>query len=204
MQQKELKRHNKLSALQVLDLIAKGIMQKGELDQHARRVCVEYLNCESDKTHTEIAHILGVSRWTIIRDLDYLEKCAVRSLAPLNTIDYAKRVRARADRLIQRARSKGDVRLEWKIEKEAAEILGRMGVIEFRFGADDNPPQPSGDIVFGDKNVQNVHASPACTAARRLTPEGREFFLKALKLTRETPAQIENKTGDSLHDSENS
>lgn len=121
-----------MTAPRLLKGIREGRIQKDELNQHERRICVQYLTLETNKSPYEIAEDLGVTYWTVHRDQKYLEEIQYKLQEPLETERVVRHFLWRA-RLIQaKALRNDDLKLVWEIERDVLDRLGKIGVIPYK------------------------------------------------------------------------
>lgn len=133
---------------QMIRGIREGQLDPDELSRHDKKVIALTMRHETDTTQTKIAEFLHVSRRTIVSWCNELTKIAEKTFPPYETHKIARRFIARALEQMERARAKGDGWLEWQIEKDLLDRLGKMGLVYFK-----------GDpinVIAGDFNETNI------------------------------------------------
>lgn len=136
-------------ATSIIESLKTGVLDKKDLKREVRLELVDYLTRNQDLTEHEMAELLGVSRPTIWADKCALRETNFQTFGVIENQSYMKRIVTEAQILKERARKAGDIRLEWKIEKELSEILGRMGLI--RWDKEFSP-----NFFLGDHNETNI------------------------------------------------
>lgn len=141
---------------QILELIKKGQYNwntYGDLSQHDRRLCVQFLRTESNLTQTRMSVLLRVTLRCIQKDIAYLNAtCASRF--PRDDL-YAIFDMFFSEFFVQkeRARAGKNFALEWAITTDFFDRLKEFGILQPIKGDKDAPQ--FGDIIFGNKMVQN-------------------------------------------------
>lgn len=160
------------------------------LTGHEKKICSQLLRLETNWTYTKIAAFLCVSPRQIVRYMNELHQTTTKSFALYETEKLARRLIGSAFEMMERARTAGDIGLEWQIEKDLYDRLGKMGFIKY-----DGEPVPGGDIVLGNKITVENNSTRAMIVS--LTDEQRAKLSDALRSAGfGPPKQIEGHKGN--------
>lgn len=120
--------------------IKEGLTRAEDLNFHERRMLIQYLRLEMDWTINRIAEVVKLHPRNVKRACKEMRESAGRVYGFYDTALIARKMLGHADELQERCRAKGNDSLEWRIERDKHVLMGRMGLINFKF---DQPNQPT-------------------------------------------------------------
>lgn len=164
----------------IIEMLKAKKIDPDALTIHEKRLIVQFLRLESNQTYNKIAEFLKTPLRTVKRYATAVRTSAMAVFPLLETERYARYLIGEMEELKERARAQNDNWLELAIITKRTQMLGRMGMIEFK--AEFQAPQTGGDIVFGDKvevNKQQI----ARQMVMQLTDEQRTKLSAALRET---------------------
>lgn len=165
-----------LSVLQIVEnLEKKDVMGNYTFDrslvtQHQRILVSDYLYNIQNYTQAKIARLFGVATSRICEDLKRVAGQQLQAIKVPQVEEVIRNFIQIKNRMVEKARRKDDIKLEWQIECDFLDRLGKIGVIPYQldnqfFVALYNTKNETKNIILESKDTEKIKSAIAESVA---------------------------------------